>query len=407
MKPILALLIGMVVAFATGEIAVRALGTWDLDGNFTLYRTVRPRKLRLKSVAANLAENALRPTRYATHDPVLGWTIRPQGRSENGVYMANSRGIRSAPTEYTPTPEPGRLRIVLLGDSFTHGNDIPFEDTWGALLESRMRAAGVDVEILNLAVVGYGYDQIYLRWKELGRSLEPHIVIFGFCQGDVARVVSFHWSFWHPTFAGQYTKPRFRLDAENALQALNLPTVPPERIVDWLRAFPDGELAQWEEAFRPYDYEDHFWLSSKLLALAEVYLFDDRNWGQERGGMWAPGVEAGRVSAALIEALRADVQAHGAEFITINLPWRPGLEHLRRGGPAGAEPFLSKLAESSLVLRAEHALIAEAERSSMDSLFLHGGYGHYNRKADEIVARLTADELLSGDVLERFPLRLK
>jgi hypothetical protein len=80
--------------------------------------------------------------------------------SKDGLYVSNSAGIRSN-REYNLIAPPGVTRIVAFGDSFTHGDEVPNQETWEYLLEQSRD----EVEVMNFGVQGYGADQAYLRYK--------------------------------------------------------------------------------------------------------------------------------------------------------------------------------------------------------------------------------------------------
>jgi len=83
-------------------------------------------------------------------------------------YATNSLGLKDRTTREVPLAK-SDYRILLLGDSFTEGIAIPFEDTWAGLLDSRLKAEGV--EILNAGVVSYSPKLYYYKLKHLLETL--------------------------------------------------------------------------------------------------------------------------------------------------------------------------------------------------------------------------------------------
>ncbi len=153
--------------------------------------------------------------RIDRHDPGLGWTLleNVDGVVLNGAPVhSNSAGMRGR-REY-PLEHRGGLRVVALGDSFTFGQCVGDDETFAARLEQRI-APG---EVLNLAVHGYGHDQMLLRLRQQGAAYRPDVVLLGFYNADVDRnLLRFR----------DYAKPRFRLrGGELALQ--NVPVPAPE-----------------------------------------------------------------------------------------------------------------------------------------------------------------------------------
>src|SRR4051812_43341985 len=70
-------------------------------------------------------------------------------------YQINSEGMRSG-RDFPATKPPGVCRIALLGDSFFMGYEVRFEDSFAAVLEQRLNELGINVEVLNFAVSGFG-----------------------------------------------------------------------------------------------------------------------------------------------------------------------------------------------------------------------------------------------------------
>jgi len=109
----------LLVSVGGAEGVIRLLGRTDADGSFVFRRTVLP--------------------------PVRMPAPRPNARSQNGLYRYNSQSVR-VEVEYAPVPVEGTIRIALFGDSFIHGDEVPFEQTVGYFLEQQLRGAGDTVE---------------------------------------------------------------------------------------------------------------------------------------------------------------------------------------------------------------------------------------------------------------------
>jgi len=169
---------------------------------------------------------------YVIDDPLLGWTIGPNRSNVEGMYLSNSAGIRSRPNEYPLSPPEGVLRIELFGDSFTHGDEEPFDETWGKFLEDDLIKAGIATEVLNFGVPGYGVGQAYLRWKFMGLKYSPKIVVFGFQPENIKRTVNIFRSLYSRNTWLVFSKPRFFINDKEELELLNSPVIPPEEVGD-------------------------------------------------------------------------------------------------------------------------------------------------------------------------------
>lgn len=149
---------------------------------------------------------------YTVYSPTLGWTIKPGGRTRifhgkrqgDFQYRANSQGIR-AEHDYSITPRDGIIRVATFGDSLTHCDDVPFEDTW----QTNMTKISPTLEVINFGVGGFGLDQSFLRYRQDGIEFEPHIVLIGYMSENIRRNVNVFRGFYAPDGQMPLAKPRF------------------------------------------------------------------------------------------------------------------------------------------------------------------------------------------------------
>lgn len=99
-------------------------------------------------------------------------------------FRINAQGMRDD-RDFPYAKPAGVLRIVSLGDSFTAGYEVNAEETFAAVLERSLRAAGKNVEVLNAGVSGYSTAEaaLYLE-RELFRY-EPDLVLVSFYANDL------------------------------------------------------------------------------------------------------------------------------------------------------------------------------------------------------------------------------
>ncbi len=81
---------------------------------------------------------------------------------------------------------PSSVRIVCLGDSWTFGMNVSDDETYPARLERLLRRElpGLDVEVLNLGLLGYSSHQGLALMKSRVLGLEPDVVLLGFAMND-------------------------------------------------------------------------------------------------------------------------------------------------------------------------------------------------------------------------------
>lgn len=119
------------------------------------------------------------------------WTARPNAIAtefspEFGTIevATNGRGFRDH-RDYGPKPA-GTFRILALGDSFTWGYGVAYEETYLRLLERRLNGNGrAPVEIVKAGIPGLGTRQEMGVLQHYGLSVEPDLVVLGFIGEDM------------------------------------------------------------------------------------------------------------------------------------------------------------------------------------------------------------------------------
>jgi lysophospholipase L1-like esterase len=103
-----------------------------------------------------------------------------------GIHVkTSSAGFRSNREHVKPKP-PGTLRILGLGDSFTFGYGVEYEQTWGHLLEQRLSARlNRPVEFINTGVGGFNTVNEVALLEDRGLDFDPDLIILFWCGNDV------------------------------------------------------------------------------------------------------------------------------------------------------------------------------------------------------------------------------
>lgn len=159
---------------------------------------------------------------FDIYDSSKGWISKPNLRNmnvyDNKVLNTNSKGLRGK-GEYSYDRNPKKVRIVLLGDSFTFGDEVNDNETYAYYLQEMLP----DAEVINMGVHGYGHDQMLIFLREEGIKYKPDIVILGFLHSDMHRnLLGFR----------DYAKPRFVLD-KGRLHLTGTPVPRPEDMLKW------------------------------------------------------------------------------------------------------------------------------------------------------------------------------
>jgi lysophospholipase L1-like esterase len=151
---------------------------------------------------------------YIRYDEDYGWVNRenakvPEAYRLDRAVRINSQDYR-ADRDYGTKLQPGKVRIIANGDSFTFGHGVDQSYSWPALLE----AMDGSLEVINAAVSGYSVGQSYLHCYRDCSGFERDVYILAFVFNDVVRMRG-------PTING-YGKPLLELD-NNKLIATNVP----------------------------------------------------------------------------------------------------------------------------------------------------------------------------------------
>jgi lysophospholipase L1-like esterase len=91
--------------------------------------------------------------------------------------------------EIGPKP-PDRVRVVVIGDSFTEGMGVKEQDTYPRVLERLLSRDRPRPEVLNCGRRGWDFPDLYDTFVEI-QELEPEIVIYGMVLNDAERSESF------------------------------------------------------------------------------------------------------------------------------------------------------------------------------------------------------------------------
>ena len=144
--------------------------------------------------------------------PTLGWIPQPN-RSilvDDLRYTTNQHGMRS-PRDYQHQPD--KFNVLILGDSFTFGDEADDSFVWPNMLQAK----DPRLNVMNFAVTAYGTDQMYLLLKQEIGALKPDLVIAAIIEDDLIRsMLDFR----------DYQKPKFILEG-GRLVLTNTPIADP------------------------------------------------------------------------------------------------------------------------------------------------------------------------------------
>lgn len=123
---------------------------------------------------------------FDVYDSLRGWAVAPGIAHRpvfNGKWLTSTpRGVRAdsdVPYERTT----GRRRIVVLGDSYTFGDEVSNDETYATYLGHIL----VNADVINLGVHGYGHDQMLAYLRTEGIKYRPDAVVLGYVWFDQYR----------------------------------------------------------------------------------------------------------------------------------------------------------------------------------------------------------------------------
>ena len=290
------------------------------------------------------------------YDPVLGWKGVPAARellvTPNARVMLehNRQGFRDVEPEQRDPEAPA---IVLLGDSFTWGYEVAYEDMFANLLRPRLSG----FELYNLAHRGYGTDQSLLTFRDWHGGRCTALVILVFCENDI----------WENNSRVQYRKPKPQFVIING--ELELRNVPVPRVEAWDTgdAAPRPGPPPWPLAILFHSHLVHD-LGYRLQTLTRQAPRPHRR---------TPDL---RLTARLLEALRDEVQARGAQFWVVAIPSKSHLQ-----GRATTPPYQSSIAHICDNLGVSLLDLEPAFRSTLLRTYFRDGM-HWTPRGHRVAA---------------------
>ncbi len=377
--------ITVLLTLAALEAVVRLGGETDADGQFIFMgyalEPYAPPVEKPRRALERYLENQQHRLSSIIYDEMLGWAYRPNSTRGSWTFTINSAGLRSR-REYSQAPPPDTVRIALFGDSFTIGEEVNDDETWGHQLEMKLNQAGIRAEALNFGVSIYGMDQAFLRWQNAGRGYAPDIVIFGFQPENLNRNVNIFSTLYYGW--NIFSKPRFVLTAEG-LNLVNSPTIPPEQIIDVLESFESHPLAKHEYYYRSRDAASRWWSFSRLAAFLQAALMPKDDEDSQDG--YGPASERGMLGKAIIDAFASDVKAHGAAFFALFLPRIKEAQRLHNGRAHAYQFLLDHLAAAYRYITFEDQMQPYLDRGWWQP------NRHYGPEINSIAAQAAADEI--------------
>lgn len=179
---ILRVVLGVFVALAIGEIAVRIPGLIPMSLRLTPMQIDPADPILIQPLGGPLFAYKPNSTFTALYDPQgdPDGYFGPDGRL---TYRINGFGLRGP--DFEARKPVGTYRVLCLGDSFTFGEGVKEADTYPARLEKRIVPLGGEtrVEVINAGVQAFGTRLEAMLLLRL-RPIDPDLVLVGFVLND-------------------------------------------------------------------------------------------------------------------------------------------------------------------------------------------------------------------------------
>jgi hypothetical protein len=319
-------------------------------------------------------------TQYLVHSPTLGWTIKPNG--ESGLYRANSQGFR-AERDYPQHPTEDLVRVATFGDSFTHGDDVPYDETW----QAQLGRATANLEVLNFGVGGYGLDQAYLRYEQDGAAFHSDLVFIGFLVGDIWRHITVFRPFSHPPTGMPLSKPVFVL-SDGELALIENPLKTPADIRRLLES-PETvltELGRRDYFFKTRYGKSHFDFLPSVRIGKMVFSEAVARWDP---AAFDPDSEVLALTLKIFDAFHESVARHGATPVIVIFPERLDLRHYLQSGDKPHHTLIDHFESRGLgYVDLTEPLAKYVSGGALEDLLTPSG--HYSGLANGLVARKLA-----------------
>ena len=329
--------------------------------------------------------------RYLAFDPVLGWSIKPNGT--NKLYRANAQGFR-AMRNYSLLPQKGIVRISTFGDSFTHGDDVAIENTWQVKLEELITGS----EVLNFGVPAYGPGQAYLRYREFGHKFKAHIVLICFMTENIFRSINVFRPFYRTEYAFPLAKPRFTM-RNNRLELIPNPMPSLDHYRN-LKNSPESTLRLLGEhdLFFENRYRASIFDISPFVRIAKLTAYEFSLYRSSivfnSTGVYDTSTEAFAVVTGILNLFRNEIHKNGAIPVVMVFPQKI----LGEGDSQTKvyEPLLEWLTEQGIsYIDAQNAFDKYGKNIPLSHLTV-GDWQHYSPTANKMIARYLQDWLDEG-----------
>ncbi len=284
-------------------------------------------------------------------------------------FVTNSQGFRDERDWHYDKPK-GRLRILSLGDSHTEGFEVRQEHTFSAVIERFLKNKGVDAEILNAGISGFGTAESLAFLETEGIRYRPDIVVLGLYAND---------------YQDNIKAGLFRVD-RGKLVVVKREHTPGVKILDVINAIP---VLRWlSENSYFYNFAlNTIWESAKQMLLHEAEGRIATEYAIQKGDI--SGVEK-ELMRVLLKRMYEFCNARGIKLIILDIP-----------ALSAENQFVSSILDDvrNDVRGASHKLIESVEilgrYRNLTEIHVPHGHNHISEFTHTMLGTATASVILT------------
>jgi hypothetical protein len=294
-------------------------------------------------------------------------------------FRTNSLAFRDATVREVPLRSETR-RVLLMGDSFTEGVGLVFEDTFAGLLFEAGQHAEPRTEFLNAGVISYSPVIYYKKIKFLldhGLKIDEVVVLPDL--GDMIDEAMFY----------------FCIDDDPHYRAFCIPPRPPSRLArnfvvsDAVRVFVKTKIAEWRHGFNTHE-------PFNLNIHKTDWTLSEDSWGSS---VFPPLDLQRGITRALknMQSLADLLASRGIPLIVAVYPSPRQLAHNDRDSRYVAiwRDFCNGNCKEFIDLLPAFFVEKDTHDDWYDRLFIPGDW-HYSAAGNRIIFRELADHLLNS-----------
>jgi len=305
------------------------------------------------------------------YDPLLGWRGVPGGKAnfttENISVMLehNKEGFRDIDHDKTSS----RPAIVFLGDSFTWGYEIEFENMFANIIREKLP----NYEIFNLSHRGYGTDQEFLVFKYWNYGGPINAVVLMVSDNDT----------YDTNTNKRYSKPKPKYNIED--NELVLTGVPVPKVIDWRNKHVAEPIAlNLKEKLKLLALRSHF--LHDLYYRYQIY-----KYLKSRNGKFPEFPEEDpTLTLRIILELKNLVEQRGAELVVFFIPARQEIERIE-----GYTPYQYVLIEYCDKTDIRCINLAPEFKSAWPRTYYRHGT-HWNQNGNRLAADIIYNHLINN-----------